>query len=188
MSIFGNNSIICISEDWTRVFASLWHLRRRKKQSGMWMVGAAGQALGILGDSKVAVSQEAASGHQQPGLHEEQNHQQGGDPGWESRPCFLLSVLKTWLESRGSVPCSPVQQRHGLPEESSVRALEHLLYKKRVREPRVFSPEKCRLGRAVPMCGNSWVKGMKKREPENYPITESEVRGTSWSMRNFIKA
>lgn len=43
MSIFGNNSIICISEDWTRVVASLWHLRRRKKQSGMWMVGAAGQ-------------------------------------------------------------------------------------------------------------------------------------------------
>lgn len=43
-------------------------------------------------DSKVAVSQEAASGHQQPGLHEEQNHQQGGDPRWEPALLSLVSA------------------------------------------------------------------------------------------------
>lgn len=171
--------------------SDIWEEERRNQGCEWWEVldsTTAEKNLGVLVDSKVTMSPPCTP-------------QAASSLDWVRNrtvsrtrdvihPFFFSAELKPWLECGGSAPRSPLQQRSRLSEENSVKALEHL-WTRRMREPWLFSPENWRHRRVVSMSVNSWVRGMKKREPENsqcYPVTESEVMGSSWNMRNLIKA
>lgn len=182
-----NNYITCITEKWTRVVASLC-LTFEKKKGGISDVNG--------GSCWTAPLQRRTGG---PG------GQQGDcEPASSSLDCAKNRTVSRADPSPLSL--SSIEGMAGMWGLSSMFSctIETQTFWRKFTEGTGASfvqkegektltvqPEKWKLRRAAPMSVNSWVKSMKKREPERswcYPVTELELMDASWNIRNFIKA